>query len=289
MASPTARIPSAVFRGAIVALFVIGLLAPSSAHAETFTWRAWADNDPSNGGRYTARLVQSVPETDNVAFTAVCSTRGQNAILTYNTSGLAQLKDVRVAFYRNGKEVLVRQGQVYRPRSSEGVSGILFQTENNDGLWSVLSQGRYLQYEISGLGKAGIHLKNAARAVATFRGECAAIQNATENFSGGESSNPENNVAAASSCNGFGKVVSLDTRRKVSIRFVNSSGAHRSVMWIDYDGQPKHYRDLAPGQSYVQQTYVGHPWMFTDGPGNCKEIFIPSGGVAKTFTLTFAR
>ena len=39
------------------------------------------------------------------------------------------------------------------------------------------------------------------------------------------------------------------------------------------------------GQSYTQTTYLTHPWMFTDGLGNCIEMFMPQKGVSR-FEIT---
>ncbi|MGH6922896.1 MAG: hypothetical protein ACRED5_03915 [Propylenella sp.] len=63
-----------------------------------------------------------------------------------------------------------------------------------------------------------------------------------------------------------------------AVTFVNRTDGFRSVMWIDYNGVPRQYQDLNPGQEYAQQTFVGHPWMITDGPGNCLEIYMPPDG-----------
>lgn len=104
----------------------------------------------------------------------------------------------------------------------------------------------------------------------------------------GDQDNEENNVASASSCRQFGRIRSRNSQIPVSIRFVNRTQGSRTVMWIDYRGQPKEYKRLAPGQSYVQQTFAGHPWMFTDGPGNCKELFVP-GASSSRYVIRFDR
>jgi len=102
------------------------------------------------------------------------------------------------------------------------------------------------------------------------------------------SENEENNVASAKSCRRFGNVRSRNSQRPISVRFTNRTRGERSVMWLDYNGRPKEYKRLAPGQSYVQQTFAGHPWMFTDGPGNCKELFIPNGK-SRRYVISFDR
>ena len=91
--------------------------------------------------------------------------------------------------------------------------------------------------------------------------------------------------AYAASCAGYGKVRSQNSKTPVTVTFVNKSGEYRGVMWIDFNGRPVTYSNLNPGQSHKIKTYVTHPWMFTDGPGNCVEMFMPKKGVAK-FNLT---
>lgn len=91
--------------------------------------------------------------------------------------------------------------------------------------------------------------------------------------------------AQAASCASFGKVKSQNSNTPVTVTFVNKSGAYRGVMWIDFNGRPVTYANLNPGQKYTINTYLTHPWMFTDGPGNCKQMFMPRKGVAR-FNIT---
>ena len=92
-------------------------------------------------------------------------------------------------------------------------------------------------------------------------------------------------IAQAGSCSKFGKVRSQNSDTPVTVTFVNKSGEYRGVMWIDFKGQPVSYANLNPGQKYTINTYLTHPWMFTDGPGNCVEMFMPRRGVTK-FKIT---
>ncbi len=85
-------------------------------------------------------------------------------------------------------------------------------------------------------------------------------------------------AGAAPSCRQERQLRSIDSGLAVAIRFVNVSGTYRSLYWIDFNGKAVQYQGLNPGQSYVQQTFVGHPWMATDGPGDCKQIFVPQQG-----------
>lgn len=79
----------------------------------------------------------------------------------------------------------------------------------------------------------------------------------------------------AKNCELFGSAKSINSNVPITVTFNNTSGAFRHVTWLDYNGRPVAYHALNPGQSAVQQTYAGHPWMTTDGPGNCVDIYIP--------------
>jgi hypothetical protein len=71
----------------------------------------------------------------------------------------------------------------------------------------------------------------------------------------------------------------------VKVKFTNKSGEYRGVFWVDYNGQMVNYANLNPGQSYTIDTFVSHPWVFTDGPGNCIEMFYPAKGKTR-YNLT---
>jgi uncharacterized protein YegP (UPF0339 family) len=80
-------------------------------------------------------------------------------------------------------------------------------------------------------------------------------------------------------------VKSKNSNTPVTVKFINKSGEYRSVMWVDFKGRYVSYANLNPGQSYSVSTFVTHPWIFTDGPGNCVEMFMPKKGV-KRFNIT---
>ncbi len=88
--------------------------------------------------------------------------------------------------------------------------------------------------------------------------------------------------AAAASCSRGAK--SKNSNTPVKMTFVNKSGEYRGVMWADFNGKLVSYANLNPGQSYTVNTFATHPWIFTDGPGNCVEMFIARAGT-KSYTL----
>jgi hypothetical protein len=80
-------------------------------------------------------------------------------------------------------------------------------------------------------------------------------------------------------------VKSKNSNTPVRVTFVNKSGAFRGVMWADFNGKLVPYANLQPGQSYTVNTFATHPWVFTDGPGNCVEMWVARAGVSK-FNIT---
>ena len=85
-------------------------------------------------------------------------------------------------------------------------------------------------------------------------------------------------VAQRASCRAMNQMRSLESRTSVTVTFRNRSGAFRSVNWVDFNGQLVQYAALNPGESFTIQTFLTHPWVFTDGPGNCVETYLPEPG-----------
>jgi hypothetical protein len=57
---------------------------------------------------------------------------------------------------------------------------------------------------------------------------------------------------------------SIKGDQSVSLRFINQKNQRVKIFWLDYQGQAKFYRTLEPGEEYIQQTYMTHPWWITD-------------------------
>ena len=80
------------------------------------------------------------------------------------------------------------------------------------------------------------------------------------------------------------KSISSDVPARMT--FVNVSGMHRAILWLDFQGQPKEHAALNDGESVKVDTFVTHPYMITDGPGNCIEVFTPGAGTATVKLVT---
>ncbi|GIE77215.1 hypothetical protein Aph02nite_31650 [Actinoplanes philippinensis] len=60
------------------------------------------------------------------------------------------------------------------------------------------------------------------------------------------------------------------------IRFVNTTGGKVVIAWLGYDGKRSDYATLDPGQTYEQQTFVGHVWVAATVDGEAIAVFQPT-------------
>lgn len=69
---------------------------------------------------------------------------------------------------------------------------------------------------------------------------------------------------------------SIDSATATEVIFFNQSGAVVRTYWLDFQGKRKFRAEIPPGDSFVQQTYVSHPWLITNtATKNCVGIFQP--------------
>lgn len=59
-------------------------------------------------------------------------------------------------------------------------------------------------------------------------------------------------------------VKSKESIHQVFLRFTNCTSRTVDVSWRDFEGKKRLYTFLEPGMSYDINTYVTHPWEFTD-------------------------
>ncbi len=88
--------------------------------------------------------------------------------------------------------------------------------------------------------------------------------------------------AADASCKQLFKLKSKESKTKTTITFVNRAKTYRGLLWLGFDGQPKDYGNVAPGQEKTIQTFLTHPWMVATGPGDCLHIVLPRKDAAGT-------
>ena len=68
---------------------------------------------------------------------------------------------------------------------------------------------------------------------------------------------------------------SIDANQPTAMQFKNNRSSAVRIYWLDYQGQRKFYTELAPGQEYVQPTFVTHPWIVTDQTERCLAFYMP--------------
>jgi len=73
-------------------------------------------------------------------------------------------------------------------------------------------------------------------------------------------------------------LASVSAVTATSVQFINETGQTVLVYWLNYSGARVLYKTLGPSQSYLQQTYVTHPWVAADTAGTCVAIFLPAQG-----------
>ena len=81
-------------------------------------------------------------------------------------------------------------------------------------------------------------------------------------------------------CAGEGGLRSLDDTRSTEVIFFNQSPATIRTYWLDHEGHRQFKSEIRPGDSFVQQTYVTHPWVVTSIAKTCMAIFQPEASSA---------
>ena len=77
-------------------------------------------------------------------------------------------------------------------------------------------------------------------------------------------------------CAGESALRSIDETTLTEVIFFNQSPAPIRTYWLDHDGNRKFGSEIRPGDSYVQQTYVTHPWVVTKTSAKaCVAIYQP--------------
>ncbi len=266
--------------------------APTPDPLGDMAWTNYQFNDESNRGRMTSQIVVGVPETDAILASASCfagSTAGLPMIELNADIGNRRNGDILVIEFLTDVGRMVYSGEAMQSRSSEEPTRVRISPGFNDPLWSALKRMSQVAYRIGGR-ETVLPLRGSSRAINRFLSECAIYQ-------GTNVAQPPRPVPAAppapqppldprwATCDRLANVVSRNSDNPVTVTFRNRSDGFRTVMWIGFDGVPKEYAALNPGEEFTINTFLTHPWMFTDGPGNCLEMFMPQFGVS-VFNIT---
>ena len=82
-------------------------------------------------------------------------------------------------------------------------------------------------------------------------------------------------------CSKVQKMRSKNSDNPVTVTFRNKSGFFRHVYWRDFNGGEVQYAGLNPGENFTINTFLTHPWVFYDGPGDCKGGYLPERGISR--------
>ena len=288
MFAMNAKIIKTALASAILLLSLFG-----QAFADGHFNMSWSNsqyNDPSNKGRMTSVISIGYPETDNQIGRASCfagSTAGFPMLeLAANVGNLPAGAGIDIEFFADAGPMLYR-GEVKAPLSEEDYSGVRLNIDMNDPLWQVFRRMSQITYRVQGQ-QIDLPLRGSSRAISRFENDCRIYHGGfNSNSAGNNNPNPPTVPVNRqpfdprwATCDSLGGQVSQNSDTPVTLTFVNRSDGFRSVMWIGFDGQPKEYAALNQGEKFTINTYLTHPWMFTDGPGNCLEMFMPQLGVS---------
>ena len=237
----------------------------------------------------TSVLYFSVPETDNVQFSAACSAQDATprVILSADVSRMKNGAVASVRFLASGFDATMK-GKVRRSESGESQDGVDMAIGAADPLWQAFGVRNAMNYSVQGQAPLRLPLAGIQEPLGNFLRDCAqfasggVVGDATQLFSGGTGGGSANTAGAtADSCAALDGVVSKNGGKTVAVEFVNRTDEYRVLLWIDFDGTPVEYTQLEAGQAYQVETSSAHPWMVTDGPGNCIEKFMPKPGQSR--------
>jgi hypothetical protein len=84
---------------------------------------------------------------------------------------------------------------------------------------------------------------------------------------------------------GAGEERSLEGRIATEVRFENRTAGSVLVYWVNYQGKEVFYRELQPGESYSQPTYVTHPWRVREKRGGNLIRSVVAGETRQVVTI----
>lgn len=79
------------------------------------------------------------------------------------------------------------------------------------------------------------------------------------------------------SCQQESQRKSIDGTTVFKLTFVNNTSETLQTFWLNYDGKRVFYRNVPAGTSYVQPTWITHPWIVADKNGTCLTLYVTDG------------
>jgi hypothetical protein len=174
-------------------------------------------------------------------------------------------------------------GTVIRPEG-EGGHGVSIPLQLDDPLWDAISGQSVLHYNVTGFTAGRLPLGGSKGPTTRFLDDCRTMPG-PDTAAAPAGTPPQPTDPRWATCDDLRGERARNSDVPVTVTLQNQSDGYRGILWIDFNGQPVEYANLNPGESFTINTYVTHPWMFTDGPGNCLEMFMPQPGIS-TFNIT---
>jgi hypothetical protein len=236
------------------------------AAAEDMVWQVIGEKRP--------QLVFGIPESDGAMFVANCkSPSAIDVQVATDVTGLSDGEDVDVGF-RGRRFNHTSTATVIGVGAEVGISGAQFRISARDSFWQGLVKQATVNYGIAGFAPSTMRFGNDREEIITFLDRCT-----------GKAVAAAPPPVAKTGCSQLGQLKSRNSNQPITITFVNQSGGFRALMWLDFNGQAQDFGGLNAGERKTINTFITHPWMMTDGPGNCQEIYLPKQG-DRRFNIT---
>jgi len=259
----------------------MAMAATAAQASDDIVWQSYEFAD-AHGGGATSNISVGVPETDHIMLSGSCSASNRSGVprLTFGApvGGLRDGDRMEIRFLDTPGEPAY-SGQAAGTEAEVGVSGIEVELPTGDEIWTIMSERRAINYIVGGQ-VMNLPLHGSARAIDRFLGDC-------RSYAGnGDRSTPLQPTADnPMTCEAYAGARSQNSQVPATLTFDNRTDGYRSILWLDFDGMPQQMAALNPGETSTINTYLTHPWMITDGPGNCLEIHMPQPGTT-TFAIT---
>jgi hypothetical protein len=81
-------------------------------------------------------------------------------------------------------------------------------------------------------------------------------------------------VVPDSSCSTESQFKSLTGTTRAVLQITNNTDETVKSYWLDYTGKRVFYENIAPHTSYLQATWLTHPWVITSASGACYRFVV---------------
>lgn len=275
----------------ILASAALALGSVAAQAQQGFVWQHHADlsTDPFQS---LVTLVYGLPETDDVQFVASCQigAGGPYALvqIAADTAGLPNGAPVSLSFTDGAGAGTTLAGSIVGVNAEVGITGVEMALELSDGLFNLMRVRDVLSYAIPAGQGFEIHTAGVAGPLDQFLATCAdpvAGAGAGTGAAPGTGGVVPMPAQDSHGCEMLGQIRSLDGNQPQQITLTNMTDAYRGVVWIDYNGGFLDMGGLNQGESMTINSFATHPFMITDGPGNCLEVMTTAAGQSQ-FAIT---